>query len=238
MDSVDAEAGRSFYLLEINASNSAATAWRFNPALLQVVSNRSFAYPPSQEYNETSLLGAANITAKGSVVGIVAFDLPNAEHPSQLRYSDASAGLNLEAPSVPEPAAVASRLSYNVRLTVNGQPVAAGGWTLTTANSTSSWEISIIANGVVENNSLVFFTGQTIKVSLWFEYLKKPADPGSIVLKSVANDDGLQAVGPAPDLPIVMMGWGSQSGVVVLLKVPEGQLPGSLSFSAQFSTGP
>jgi hypothetical protein len=87
---------------------------------------------------------------------------------------------------------------------------------------------------VILNNSLTFFTGQTVQVNLWFEYLRKPADPSSIKLISAKNDDRFSLVNES-SLPITMSGWASQAGVTFLLKVPPGQHVGSLNFSVQFS---
>jgi len=78
--------------------------------------------------------------------------------------------------SVSQSPVVASQLNYNVHMNVNGIDV--NGWTVdkcptTTANGTGPWVCSIITNGVIQNNSLRFLTGQVVQVNLWFEYLKK-----------------------------------------------------------------
>lgn len=137
-----------------------------------------------------------------------------------------------------QPTVVASQLNYNVHMFVNGLNV--NGWTVdrcptAETNGTGPWVCSIITNGVIENNSLTFRTGQTVQVNIWFEYLKKPVDPGTITLESVSAGDGFQIVKVEEPIPFSMTGWGSQSGVVALLKVLPGQHSGSLDMAVRFS---
>lgn len=134
--------------------------------------------------------------------------------------------------------AVASELNYNVHMNINGLDV--NGWTAdrcptTTANGTGPWVCSIITNGVIENNSQTFLTGQVVQVNLWFEYLKKPADPATITLQSVAAGNGFQIVKVEEAIPFTMTGWASQSGLVISLKVLPGQHSGSLDMYVLFS---
>ena len=140
--------------------------------------------------------------------------------------------------STPQPAAVASQLNDNVHIFVNGLDV--NGWTVnqcptTTTNGTGPWVCSIITNGVIENNTLTFDTGQMVKVNLWFEYLKKPVDPATITLQSVGAGNGFQIAEVVEPIPLNMTGWGAQSGLVVLLRVLPGQHSGSIDMSVRFS---
>ncbi len=234
-DRVDAPAGHSFYLLELNASNAGPVPWKFNPRFLEIVSNDSHVYSTDSNYNATSLLGEFSVGEGNYKVGQVAFELPIAEAPSRLRYSDPGVGVNLDVGSIPRVSAVASRFSYNVRLTINGRAVAVNGWTVTTVNGTDQWVGSIISNGVILNNSLVFFTGQTVQVSLWFEYLRQPVDPVTITLQSVAAGNGFQIVKIDGTLPLTITGWGTTSDpLVLLLRVPAGQ-HSDPDLSVQFS---
>ncbi len=137
------------------------------------------------------------------------------------------------------PAGITSQLNYNVHMFVNGLNV--NGWTVdqcpaTTANGTGPWVCSVITNGVIENNSLTFRTGQLVQVNLWFEYLKKPADPATISLQSVASGGGFQIVKVEEHVPFNMTGWGAQSGLEVLLKLLPGQHSGSIDMYVRFSS--
>jgi Domain of unknown function (DUF4352) len=232
LDRTDAPSGSAFYLLTLNASNTGSAAWGFDPAFLQVVSNGSRSYMVSGSYNATAVLGGLSIPAGSSRSGIVAFQLPTGEAPARLGYNE-TRGVGINVGTLPPVSATASRFNYNVRLTVNGGAVAADGWTV--VNGSEPWVRSIIANGVILNNSLTFFTGQTVQVNLWFEYLKKPADPNNIKLVSANNDDKFTIVKES-SLPITMSGWASQEGVTFLLKVPPGQHVGNLNFSVRFSS--
>jgi hypothetical protein len=140
--------------------------------------------------------------------------------------------------SVSQSPVVASQLNYNVHMNVNGIEV--NGWTVdkcptTTANGTGPWVCSIVTNGVIQNNSLRFLTGQVVQVNLWFEYLKKPVDPATITLTSVAAGSGFQIIKMEEPVPFSMSGWGSQSGLVLQLKVLPGQHSGSVDMSVRFS---
>jgi hypothetical protein len=237
-DFVDAPAGKSFYLLQLNASNLGPTTWSFNPGLLELTSNGSKGYSSDSNYNATFLMGKSSISPGNYTVGQVAFVLPSGQFPSRLRYSDQTAGVNVETESIPRVSAVASRFDFNVCLTINGNTAnscTGNGWTVNSFNGTSRWVGSLIVVGVITNNSLVFFTGQTIQVSLWFEYLKQPVDPVSIKIQSATNNDGLAVVGIQPSLPLTITGWGNSGDLFVLLRVPPGQHSGNLHFSVQFS---
>ena len=140
--------------------------------------------------------------------------------------------------SVSQSPVVASQLNYNVHMFVNGLNV--DGWTVDKcptieANGSGPWVCSIITNGVIENNSLTFSSGQVVQVNLWFEYLKKPVDPPTITLQSVAAGNGFQILKVEEPVPFTMTGWGAQSGLVVMLRVLPGQHSGSLDMSVQFS---
>jgi hypothetical protein len=240
LDRVDAPTGSTLYLLELNASNPGPTTWRFDPAFLEVSSNASHVYKPESNYNATSVLGVIDLPRRSSKVGLVAFGLPKDEVPSHLRYLDPSTGLRFDVGAVPRQSSVASRFNFEVHLTVNGLPVDSDGWTVngcpqTSSNGTGPWVCSIIANGLIRNDSLIFFTGQKIQVDLWFEYLKLPRDPMAIILESFAGDGVFPIVRSQPSLPVVMTGWGSQAGLVVWLEVPAGQHSGTLNLSVRFS---
>jgi len=85
------------------------------------------------------------------------------------------------------------------------------------------------------NLCLVFFTVQSVEVNFWFEYLKQPPSLQSILINAVKNNDGFPVAGVNPVLPIVMTGWGAQSGLVLLVKIPPGQYSGTLNFTLQLS---
>ncbi|MDE1854113.1 MAG: hypothetical protein KGI38_10285 [Thaumarchaeota archaeon] len=226
-DRVDTPETRQVYLMELNLSNTASKSWDFNPVFLVLGSNASLNYSPDGGYNGTRVLGATTIPQGGRLIGYVAFDLPVKEIPSRLSYHDQTAGISLEAASVPEVSAVASKFNYNAYLTVNGTgPIVQG----------SGWGFgSVIMNGFIENDTRVFFTGQVVKLDLWFEYLKRPVDPSSITIESVSVENGFQVVGVDTVLPLNMTGWGSQAGIVFLLKVPPGQHTGNIDVAVRIS---
>ncbi len=226
-DQVDAPSGMSYYVMDVNASNTAATAWHFDPSFFTVTSNSSATFSSNPGYNGTALLSVADIPPGQHLVGKVAFEMPANQGPTKLSYSDSKGGVALQVTDVPAVSAVASLFNYNARLSVNGTgpTVQAGGWGFG----------SMIMNGVVENNTLVFFTGQKVQVNLWFEYLKRPVDPATITIQSVTAGNGFQILAADKSVPFTMTGWGSQAGLVLLLKVPQGQHTGSIDLSIQVS---
>ncbi len=140
--------------------------------------------------------------------------------------------------SVSQSPVVASQLNYNVHMNLNGLDV--NGWTVdrcpaTTSNGTGPWVCSIVANGVIKNNSQTFLTGQVVEVNLWFEYLKKPVDPATITLQSVSSGNGFQIIKVEEPVPFTMTGWASQGGLVLLLRVLPGQHSGSVDIYVRFS---
>jgi Domain of unknown function (DUF4352) len=226
-DQVDAPKGMAYYLMDVNASNTAATAWHFDPSFLTVTSNSSAILPSTESYNRTALLGVADIASGGYVIGNVAFEIPADQGPMKLSYADSKGGVALQATTIPAVSAVASIFNYNTHLNVSGTgPTVQGqGWGFG----------SLIMNGVIENNSLVFFTGQKVQVNLWFEYLKRPVDPGTITIQSVTVGNGFQILSVDKPVPFTMTGWGAQAGLVMLLKVPPGQHTGNIDVSVLVS---
>jgi hypothetical protein len=226
-DRVDAPSGMAYYLLEVNASNSGPAAWHFDPSSLTVSSNASTAFSSTSGYNVTGLMREADIASGGHLVGEVAFEMPADQAPSRLSYADSKGGMELRAADVPVVSGVASKFNYNANLSVSGTgPVVQGnGWGFG----------SLLMNGVILNDTLTFFTGQTIQVNLWFEYLKRPADPTTITIQSVAASGGFQITNVDQPVPFTMTGWGSQAGLVLLLKVPPGQQTGSIDLSVLVS---
>lgn len=223
LDQVDAPSGMTYYVMEINASNQAAPAWHFDPSFLTVTSNFSATFPSNGSYNGTALLGVADIASGHHVLGKVAFEMPVNQGPTKLNYSDSQGGVALQVSTIPTVSAVASRLNYNTYLLVNGTgpTVQAGGWGFG----------SLIMNGVIENNTLVFFSGQTVQVNLWFEYLKRPVDPATITIQSVTAGNGFQILGVDKPVPFTMTGWGAQAGLVLLLRIPPGQHTGNIDIA-------
>jgi len=125
--------------------------------------------------------------------------------------------------------------NFNVHMYVNGLNV--NGWTVSSCPASlanGTWVCSLILNGVVENSTLTFRSGQKVLVNLWFEYLKKPADPNTITLRSVSAGTGFQIDNVAEKLPFNMTGWGDQEGLVVLLQVLPGARAGSIDMSVEF----
>lgn len=227
LDQLDSPKGMSFYLMDLNASNMATTAWHFDPSLLTIMSNSSATFHSNLHYNETSLLGSSDIASGGHLVGKVAFEMPANQSPVKLNYDDSKRGVALEALTVPPVSALASLFNYNAHIDVNGTgPVVQGeGWGFG----------SMILNGVIENNTLVFFTGQKVQVNLWFEYLKRPVDPATITIQSVTAGNGFQILNVDRPVPFTMSGWGAQAGLVLLLMIPPGQHTGNIDFSVQVS---
>ncbi|HEV2137686.1 MAG TPA: hypothetical protein VGR53_02485 [Nitrososphaerales archaeon] len=223
LDQVDAPSGMTYYLMEINASNSAATPWHFDPSFLTVTSNSSTKFSSNGSYNGTALLGVADLASGQHIFGKVAFEMPANQGPTKLSYSDSQGGVALQVSTIPTVSAVASRLNYNTHLSVNGTgpTVQAGGWGFG----------SLIMNGVIENNTLVFFSGQSVQVNLWFEYLKRPVDPATITIQSVTAGNGFQIVGVDKPVPFTMTGWGAQAGLVLLLRIPPGQHTGNIDIA-------
>ena len=227
LDGVDAPAGMSYYLMDVNASNTAPTAWHFDPSFLAATTNSSARFSSNGSYNGTALLGVADIGPKQNLVGKVAFEMPANQSPMQLSYVDSKGGVTLQVVNVPAASAVASLFNYNAHIIVNGTgPTVQGqGWGFG----------SLIMNGVVENNTLVFFSGEKIQVNLWFEYLKRPVDPVTITIQSVTAGSGFQVLGADKPVPFTMTGWGSQAGIVLLLKVLEGQHTRNIDLSVSVS---
>jgi hypothetical protein len=227
LDQVDSPKGMSYYLMDVNASNTAATAWHFDPSFLTVTSNSSATFPSIESYNGTSLIGVVDVASEGHVVGKVAFAMPTNQGPTKLSYSDSKGGVALQATTIPSVSAVASLFNYNTHLDVNGTgPTVQGqGWGFG----------SLIMNGVIENNSLVFFTGQKVQVNLWFEYLKRPVDPATITIQSVTVGNGFEILAIDKPVPFMMTGWGAQAGIVMLLKVPPGQHTGNIDLAVLVS---
>ena len=127
------------------------------------------------------------------------------------------------------------RIDYNLQLTVNGVPVAAGGWTASSCPASSRWICSLILNGVVVNDTTVLFPGQTVQVNLWIEYLRKPADPQTVTLRSVSAGEGFQLVKVNGEIPQNLTGWGSQGGITLLLRALQGAQSGKIGVSESFS---
>ncbi|MDA4120412.1 MAG: hypothetical protein OK436_07470, partial [Thaumarchaeota archaeon] len=227
LDRVDAPSGMSYYLMDVDASNTAPTAWHFDPAFLAATSNSSATFSSNGSYNGTALLGVADIAPQQHLVGKVAFELPANQGPTKLSYADSKGGVTLQVTNVPSASAVASLFNYNAHMIVNGTgPTVQGqGWGFG----------SLIVNGVIENNTLVFFSGEKVQVNLWFEYLKRPVDPATITIQSVTAGSGFQVLGADKPVPFTMTGWGSQAGIVLLLKVLQGQHSGNIDLSVSVS---
>ncbi|HZW84837.1 MAG TPA: hypothetical protein VFE91_02910 [Nitrososphaerales archaeon] len=233
LDQVDSGASGSWYLIHLNATNSGEAPWFFDPSLLSITSNASRTFASSAAYNLTTLMERQTIDPSASAEGLVAFLLPAGQSPTSLGYSDATRGVELAVSELPGATSFASRFSLNVKMSLNGNSV--DGWTVTSYNGSQQWIRSIIANGVIQNNSLVFFSGQTVRVNLWFEYLKKPADPQTVQFLSVTAENGFQILNPEDIAPIAMTGWGAQSGVVLSLRVPPGPQVGPVSLAVEFA---
>ncbi|HEY6282698.1 MAG TPA: hypothetical protein VIW22_02100 [Nitrososphaerales archaeon] len=227
LDRVDAPSGMSYYLMDVNASNTAPTAWHFDASFLAATSNSSTKFASNGSYNGTALLGVADIAPKQHLVGKVAFEMPANQGPTKLSYDDSKGGVTLQVTNVPAVSAVASLFNYNTHIIVNGTgPTVQGqGWGFG----------SLIMNGVIENNTLVFFSGEKVQVNLWFEYLKRPVDPATITIQSVTAGSGFQVLGADKPVPFTMTGWGSQAGIVLLLKVLQGQHTGNIDLSVSVS---
>ncbi|MDA4127753.1 MAG: hypothetical protein OK452_11230 [Thaumarchaeota archaeon] len=227
LDRVDAPSSMSYYLMDVNASNTASTAWHFDPSFLVATSNSSATFPSNGSYNGTALLGMAEIAPQQHLIGKVAFEMQANEGPTKLSYSDSKGGVTFQVTNIPAVSAVASLFNYNAHMSVNGTgPTVQGqGWGFG----------SMIMNGVIENNTLVFFTGEKVQINLWFEYLKRPVDPATITIQSVTAGGGFQVLGADKPVPFTMTGWGSQAGLVLLLKVPQGQHTGSIDLSVSVS---
>ena len=90
-------------------------------------------------------------------------------------------------------------------------------------------------NETVANDSVVVFSGQTVQVNLWFEYLRKPADPQTVTLQTVAAGEGFDLVRVTGGMPQTLTGWGSQGGLTLYLKVGHQQGLGRIVVSEQFS---
>lgn len=232
-DRADAPAGNVWYLLDLNATDRGANPWAFDPSFLTLGSNASTTFVASGAYDLTGLMAKQTIGPGGSKVGEVAFLLPSKEAPLHLTYADAESGMRLSAPQLPPVSTYASRFPLNVKLSINGNSV--NGWTVSSYNGTQGWIRSIIANGVIQNNSLVFFSGQTVQVNLWFEYLKKPTDPATIRFETASASGGFGVLNAQQVSQFTMTGWGAQSGLVLLLKVPQGELSGPVSVAVEFS---
>ncbi|MDA4119728.1 MAG: hypothetical protein OK436_03980 [Thaumarchaeota archaeon] len=223
LDRVDAPSGMSYYLMDVNASNTATKDWHFDASLLRATTNTSAIFPSNLNYNATVLIGAADVASGHHILGKVAFEMPANQGPTKLSYADSKGGVTLQATEVPAVSAVASLFNYNAHMSVNGTGPTVNG---------EGWGFgSLIMNAVIENNTLVFFSGEKVQVNLWFEYLKRPVDPATITIQSVMAGNGFQIIGADKPVPFTMTGWGSQAGLVLLLKVPQGQHTGSIDLS-------
>jgi hypothetical protein len=74
-----------------------------------------------------------------------------------------------------------------------------------------------------------------MQVNLWFEYLKKPVDPPTVSLQSVAAGSGFQLLGVEGKVPQSLTGWGAQGGLTLDLKILPGAHPDRIAVSEQFS---
>lgn len=245
LDTVSSPVGYSYYLLVVNASNFGTVGWTFDPAHLQLTSNASRAYSALSTYAWASTLAGSDVAPGASTQGEVVFELPAHEGPARLRYDDPASGISLEVVNVPQPSSFAVRFNYNLQLTVNGIPVSPGGWTASRcsgvgANGTAPWICSLVLNGIVlnetiANDTVVVFSGRTVQVNLWFEYLRKPADPQTVTLQTVAAGEGFELVRVVGAVPQSLTGWGSQGGLTLYLKVGRTQGLGRIAVSEQFS---
>lgn len=260
-DQVDAPPNEVVYVLSLNVSNSGTTSLSFNPGSLRLISNVSRAYTIYNSYNTTSIMSESSVQPGSQAKGQVPFLLPADESPSKLQYGNQSAGANIGITPIPRVSAVAYRFNMNAAITANNIPVASGGWTqsecpTTTVNGTGPWICSLILNGVVLNTltdfscpfpggedcvySVVLFTGQVVEVNLWCEYLKKPADPQTVTLQSVAAGNGFQLLNVTGTLPLSLSGTAlynpnGQGGVDVYLRVLSGNHDGRINVSEWFS---
>jgi len=238
-DGVDAPAGQVYYLLDVNASNSGVHDWLFDPSHLSLTSNTSDVYAPDPGYNETAILGASSIDPGRQILGEVAFGLPTGQSPSKLSYVDNAAGISLQQVRIPAVSAVASRFDPYLHYTLNG---------------TSNWGIAISTWGAIANLTTpryVFFTGEKILASFALYYHKRPADPMTVMVTSITNENGFPVsdvlytptelgsvvTGDQYPLPAPLTGYGANIVVTLILTVPPGQQYGPLRFAIRFSSG-
>jgi len=245
-DGVDSPPGMRFYLLDVNASNGQSSVWKFDPSHFTLTSNSSKAYSPVENYSLEALLKPSLVSPGGQVTGFVAFLLASSEVPSELRYEDPT-GFSLQTTSIPAVSAVASAFDPSVHVTFDGTPAAdaVATWDGIT-NNTKALAFFGIEPGY-RNDSFVFFTGQKIYVTLALYYYKYPSDPNSISVDSVTSDDGYAVsdiigwqaslgVAQANQLPVTLVGYGSNAEVTLLVTVPPGPQPGVLHFTIHFSS--
>jgi Domain of unknown function (DUF4352) len=249
MDNVDSANGQAYYLVDVNASNSGLDIWRLNPAYFSLSSNNSATYEPSQNYSETSVLQNSTIGPEQQTSGEVVFQLPATQSPSKLTYSDPTNGVQAQTSFIPAVSATATKFDPSVHFVLTGAPWAPHVETWAAITNQTSGLAFFGGEDIYKDNTFVFFSGQKIGVTFFFDYFKTPTDPTTISVQSVTNQDGYQLSElaalqtdfgfngyrlPHP-LPVNMMGYGSNADLTLLVTVPQGHLSGVLHFTVQFS---
>lgn len=252
-DGVDAPPGSTFYLLDINATDSGPSVWHLDPSLFSLTSNGTRSYAPEANYSALALMGREDIQPGHHVSGEVAFLLPADEAPSTLNYNGGGT-VSVQPVGVPPVSGEASRYDPSVHFRLEGASTQSGaitedGVTAWAAISNNSDALTFFGGETgYRNYSFVFFTGQEITVSFFFYYYKVPDAPNSLRIDSVASDDGYSvsnvlawqtsflgnAQGSA--LPATLTGYGSSAAVTLEVAVPPGPQSGVLHFTVQFSS--
>jgi Domain of unknown function (DUF4352) len=248
-DTVDAPAGMAYYLLDVNASNSGPDPWPLDPSLFSLTTNGSLAFHPSLNYAWIDLLSNSTVLPDGSATGEVAFELPAAQSPSVLKYADPAGREVAQTSDIPAVSGIATRFDPSVHFVLTGTSWAATVETWAAIINQSSGLAYFGGEPVDRNNTFLFFTGQGIGVTFFFDYFKRPSDPTTISVQSITNDDGFPVSDvmamqtqfgftgystPHP-LPVNMTGYGANASVTLLVNVPAGHQDGVLHFTVQFS---
>jgi len=250
LDAVDAPSGMVYFLAEVNASNSDSVVWHFDPSLFTATSNTSATYPSVSAYNMTVLLGKAELAQGQRLVGFVAFEMPLGQGVTKLAYDDVAGGVSLRAVEVPAVSGVATRFDPSVHFMLNGTSWASTIETWAAITNQTSGLAFFGGEKMYKNNTFVFFTGQKIGVTFFFDYFKRPSDPTTIYVRSITNKDGFAvsdvlasqttfgfaSYGQPHPLPVNMTGYGANAIVTLVVTVPQGRVTGVLHFTVQFSS--
>jgi len=249
-DGVDSPAGMVYYLLDVSASNNGPGIWHFNPALLFLTSNASSSYYASTGYTSSPGLGQTDIGAGQNAVGEVVFELPMNQRPASLAYTDTTGAIDIATDIIPEVSGTATKFDPSVHYVFTGTAAssAIATWAAIT-NQTNALAFFGGESGF-RNYDFVFFTGQHIYVTFTFYYYKYPYDPNTITLRAVTSSDGYNitelVAWPTPTgfpgssaahpLPANLTGYGAETSVTLLVRVPAGHPSGVLHFVVQWSS--
>jgi len=118
-DGVDSAAGSTYYLIDVNVTDSGPSVWHLDPSLFSLASNGSRSYGSTSNYSELALLGKQDVLPGHEVSGRIAFLLPSDQAPSTLSYGGGST-ISVQPVAVPPISGEASRFDPSVHFLLKG----------------------------------------------------------------------------------------------------------------------